>query len=346
MSRQQYGPAVPGPHETAHYPLLPAHRARPLEPSVVQAIESRITSLAMLDDSMGSGRLLHTAASEISMISNLLAQDRASDPPTARALQTLAAYAAAAGAWMSFDAGRHSVADSYYRFGLRAAASANFGYLQAYLQTMLAMQLCELGQTSEVATLLRAAEVAARPGGAARVTALTQVVHALVQAHRGDPFACQRALDEARTTLQSEAEVDPVVLTYWVTDAWIEICAGTALLRLGQPREAINHFRLLDSGGFPVHQYPRDAAIYFSRAATAQLGAGHIDAAVIYAHRALDLLEGICSARATEAVTRVGRALSRGQQSVTVREFTVRLREQSSPLRLADGSRNEGSPED
>ncbi|MFH8753899.1 hypothetical protein [Streptomyces rimosus] len=329
MRRQSYDEILRVPHDVARIDIPTAYADRRIGFSVVRAIKSKISGLASLEDSLGSGRLHSTAKAELSLISTLLAR-ATYDPPVGMALQTMAAEAAAECAWIAFDSGQHSVADAYYSFGLQAANTAGTACLKSYLLVNLAFQRIEIGQTSDAFILLRAAESAAHEGQAVRVTALVHAVRALVHADWGDATACARATDSARSAIQRSEAHNSTDPAYWVTESVVEFFAGTALLRLGRAKDAIGHFEMLHSGAFPVQRYPRDAAIYYSQAATAHLKAGNFDTAVDCADAALKLLDYVCSARATEAMTHVSRALSRYRTIIPVREFLDRFQERGS----------------
>jgi hypothetical protein len=93
-------------------------------------------------------------------------------------------------------------------------------------------------------------------------------------------------------------------MLYWVTEAEIEMIAGSCALDLGNPAEAVHRFdAAIKADGQGDDRYPRSHAIYLARAAEAHLGMRDLDAALERTVRAIRCLGGVDSVRSTSSLS-------------------------------------------
>jgi hypothetical protein len=162
----------------------------------VEALRGTIRMFAELDNRFGGGHsrplLLHYLATDMgSMLKGIYADD------VGRVLLSTAAEATLLGAWMSYDAGFHGLAQRYFIYALRLAQAAEDTLLGNSILVAMSHQANYLGDFTEAANLARAAVVSTQARVPATLLALFHAQEARALASAGDEPGCTTALRKA-----------------------------------------------------------------------------------------------------------------------------------------------------
>jgi len=186
---------------------------------------------------------------------------------------------------------------------LRASATAGDPTGGAYALSFMAVQCYSTGQAQLAVSLLETAGSATARSGTARMKSMLAARSARALSKTGDRKGCAHMLNVAREAFARGPSPDDPPTLYWVTEAEIEMIAGSSALDLGDPVEAIHRFdAALRADGHGDQLYPRSHAIYLARAAEAHLRRRDLDGAVERTLRAIRCLGGVDSARSTSTV--------------------------------------------
>lgn len=294
---------------------------RRISSTLVDHIDQRLGHLRHLDDQVGSGELVRLAGSELTLIAQLLNNGSFTEA-IGRRLYLLAAEASRQTAWGYFDQDQHRAARRYFELAMRASAEADDPVIGAYALSFMAVQCYSTGHAQRAVSLLQTAETAVARTGTARMRAMLAARTARALSKMGDSKGCSHMLHLAGTALdQGPSEDDPPVL-YWVTNAEIDMIAGSCALDLSNSTEAIRRF----SAAIAVDEtkesdYARSDAIYLMRAAEAHIRIGDLDGAVRWAQEAQRRVRGVDSARAESTLTCLRAELAAYASNRDVREF-------------------------
>lgn len=287
--------------------------------------DQRLSALRLLDDQVGSGQVYQAAKSELRMITETLT--RCSYPQeVGRRLYAAAAEASRICGWTAYDSGFHAEAERHYVTALRAAASAGDRVVGVNTLAFWAIQRYSTGDPQGAQHLIAAALEAAPSIGSPRMTAMLQARSARAYAKAGDRLASQRAAGAAFDAYDRiDAGSAEPACTYWVNRGELHQLAGSSALNLDDPAQALAHFRAATtataSDSYDGTAFPRGAAIYLAREAEAELALNDIDAAVNTAHRAVEHMGGVTSARGTSTLKDLRTQLSARRTIPAVRDF-------------------------
>lgn len=234
--------------------------------------------------------------------------------------------------WSAYDAGRHGVAMRYFTQGLKLAREADDHMLGARMLSSLSHQANYLGRFSDAVSFARAAQTATFGRATNTVTAMFLAMEARALASLGDRSGTAAALNRAERAFETrDPAVDP---------EWIRYFDGLELAG-----EASHCFRDLGDGGQvkyftelaidPVLTPPRTRAFIQMVSAAGSLANGEPHEALTLATEAIDLAEGLQSARYLRYLKDFHRSLSeiKGGQ-VFVRGFGALLRSRYPKLTL------------
>lgn len=297
--RRPADPAEAGPAATC-----PAETADRTAEETVGWLESGVHGMRRLDDRLGGGAVRKRVEADLSIAAGLLALG-----PYGRALDArlfrVAADLAQLGGWAAADCGHHSAAQRHFLTALRLAHDAGDQPLATGIWAGLSLQAVFTGHPGDALAAVDAADSAA--GRATRRTrAMLATRRARALAGTGDEAACRRALDDARDLLADcagdtghpgGAGADDPGWLYWFDGAELQAQAGSALLDLGRPAEALELLEGALAAQDPSHL--RDRAVYAARAATARLRVGDREGALARRHDAARFAAGLASPRTT-----------------------------------------------
>jgi tetratricopeptide (TPR) repeat protein len=142
--------------------------------------------------------------------------------------------------------------------------------------------------------------------GSPRMEAMLHARLARAYAQAGEDRASARAqnaaLDAYDRARDRAPEEDPDCV-YWVNLGELRMLAGSCALNLNRPNEALTHFTAReDADAYREDDFPRGAAIYLAREAEARIALDDLDGALDTAHRAVEHMGGVTSARGTSTL--------------------------------------------
>jgi hypothetical protein len=273
-------------------------------------LEAGVSGLRRLDDRLGGAAVRQRVGADLTIAVSLLR--RGSCGPRLRArLFRVAADLAQLGGWAAADCGHHGAAQRYFLTGLRLAHCAADRPLAAGLWAGMSLEAVFADRCEDALAAAEASERAAahHPG---RLRAMLATRRARAHAGLGAETECRRALDEARSFLDTvqaddggagEAAEDGPSWLYWFDEAELVAQSGTALLRLGRAEEAAPLLERALAAQDP--SYVRDRALYSARAACARMRAGDPGGASSFAERAAALGAQTCSPRPMAELARL-----------------------------------------
>lgn len=288
-------------------------------------------SLAILrrqDDQLGSGQVHASARAQLRLITTTL-KTRTCTEETTRQLYGAAAEASRICAWTAYDSGYHALAEEYYLVALRAASSSHDPVVTANTLAFWAIMRYSTGDPRGAADLVHGALGQALRIDSPRMAAMLHARLARAHAHAGDSRASARAqnaaLDAYDRARDRSPEEDPDCV-YWVNLGELRMLAGSCALNLGRPGEALTQFTDAEDGRrsadvYREDDFPRGAAIYLAREAEARIALDDLDGAVDTAHRAVDHMGGVTSARGTSTLDNLRSKLAARKDVPLVRDF-------------------------
>ena len=184
------------------------------------------------------------------------------------------------------------------------------------------MHCYSTGQAREAVNLIDTAQTSLIGKATPRMAAMLSARSARARSKAGERADCIRDLGAARVHLNRGPHQDDPEVLYWVTEAEIEMIAGSCALELGDPVEALQRFDAAIAADYRSDdQYLRSAAIYLARAAEAHLALHDLDAAVARARHAVRCLSSVDSARSSSTLAGLRKKLEVHRASPVVREF-------------------------
>lgn len=280
--------------------------------TIVQ-LRERTARLRRLDDILGGGDTYRVYGAEYQATKRILRTGTYSEAVLRELLALLAEQAQQAG-WAAFDGGREREAAALYRESRSTAEEAGAGDLARNALAFLAYQA---GPTDPQA----AATIAARSCAAiteqtpATVRALLFERYAWALAVAGDASGTDEALHTAGTALDSaDADEPQPDWSAWVGRAELDIMAGRCWTELRRPLRAVPLI-IRGLAGFD-DAHARDKALYLTWLAEAYATAGEVEEAVAVAVRAVELADGVASARPRRRIEHVVSRLALDHGSV------------------------------
>jgi tetratricopeptide (TPR) repeat protein len=218
------------------------------------------------------------------------------DDETGRELFKAAAQATLLGAWMSYDAGLHGLAQRYFIQALRLAESTNDRLLGASILDAMSHQATFLGRYREAANLARAARMGTATAGSASATAHFAAMEARALARLGDATGCDEAMATAvREFERRNVESDPADWFAYFNDAELAAELGHCNRDLGRALDASTYATM--SLGPTPSGYVRSDFFATMVLADAYLDQGEVEQACDVALQALAIGEQLKSAR-------------------------------------------------
>ncbi|HEU0089394.1 MAG TPA: hypothetical protein VFQ77_17420 [Pseudonocardiaceae bacterium] len=324
------GPALTAPaHQwLVHEPesLLSGLAGRRVSGELAGRLGAMVTELRRMDDVAGGGSVLAMAQQLFASVAGLL--DRASyTERTGRALHVVLADVGQLCGWAAYDLGEQGLAQRYYIAGLRAAHTADDRPFGAHILANLANQASSQGQPAEAVTFIETALAGVR--GRATPALLAELYQRQAQACAAlrDTSAYTTAISRARTQVEQLKPDDDPPWLYWLDPLRISVNAGTYLLDLGQPDQAVV---LLNEGIAQLNpSFVRDRQFYVTHLAKARACPGKqrdLEAAAKLGMEAIDLAETLDSPRGTSHLRDLYLRLQPHATVSAVREFLERVK--------------------
>ena len=281
-------------------PLRRAAEGSRLTHDLLDALQRTTDNLRTMDASDGSGTLASLGDRHLQFLKHLL-EETAYDEATGRRLAAIIADTATQTGWFVFDSGDRDRPLSYLYAALRAAKASHDVRLGAGALSYIAIHGYSTGAPHHAVTAAQRARDKIKKLGMPALEAMLLTRQARGHAKLGERQAALDALGRAaELCAQGRSEHDPHWL-YWINEGEIHGQAGSVYLDLGDPRNAVTSFTKAREALNPTDH--RTRGLFLSRAATAHVEQGDLDAGSATAHEVLDLAEKLQSARLDSHVT-------------------------------------------
>lgn len=293
----------------------------------IEGIRSTTELFDELDGRHGGG---HARTSLIEFLrTDLTTLLRGSYPEeTGRDLFKTASQATLLGAWMSYDAGVHGLAQRYFIHALKLADETGDKLLAAGVLDAMSHQATYLGHYREAANLARTARMGTATSGSASAAAHFHAMEARALARIGDKSGCDQAMAGAvREFERRNPEDDPADSFSYFDEAELAAELGHCNRDLGRSVDATAYAsQSLGGNGEQV----RSDFFVTMVLADSYLDQGEAEEACRVALTGLEIGERLKSARCRTYVDEFRQRLSQVRNSPVVRDFV----EQASSARL------------
>ncbi|MFK4100822.1 helix-turn-helix domain-containing protein [Streptomyces sp. NPDC019531] len=287
--------------------VLPASVSQRVGASAVARLRERTARLRRLDDVLGGGDTYRLYTAEYQRTKHIL-RDSTYGESTGRELLALAAEQAQQAGWAAFDGGRERDASALYRESRSAAEEAGAEDLARNALAFLAYQAASADPRAAAAIASVSCE-AITEETPATVRALLWERCAWARAVAGDAAGTEEALTAARTALAADDAGEPQPSwSVWVDRVELDIMAGRCWTELRRPLRAVP--LLMRGLGEFDDAHARDASLYSTWLAEAYTTAGEVEEAARVVGRAVELADGVASARPRRRIEQVVSALA------------------------------------
>ncbi len=299
--------------------FIPSHAAA--EPKVgvsdVTRVQATLPLFADLDGRFGGGHARRALIAFLQDEVERMLRGRCTDAVGSQLLGT-AAEACLLAAWMSYDSGRHGLAQRYFVQALSLADAAGDRLLGANVLDAMSHQATFLGRYSEAASLARGAQAGAGSAATASLAAHFAAMEARALAGLGDVHGCHRALAESAGLFERRnPESDPSWFQYF-DEAELDAEFAHCLRDLGQYAQSARHAERVAVSGCG----PRSDFFVTMVQADAYLGAGQAEqACATVLAAALPLAGPLRSARCVDYLRAFRDRLAASAPAVLIREL-------------------------
>ncbi|WP_243659547.1 helix-turn-helix domain-containing protein [Streptomyces sp. BK205] len=275
----------------------PLHRAAAgsrLTTGLLDSLQRTTDQLRTMDASDGSGSLASLGQGHLRFLAHL-AKESSYGESVGRRLAAIIADTATQTGWFVFDSGDRERPLSYLYAALRAAKAAGDIRLGAGALSYIAIYSYSTGSPHHAVSAAQRARDKISHLGTPALEAMLLTRQARGHAKLGERQAAVAALGQAADLCAAgRSEHDPDWL-YWVNEGEIHGQMGSCHLDLGDPDRAAASFTKARNALNPTDH--RTRGLFLTRAATAHLAQGDLEAGCATAHEALDLAESLQSAR-------------------------------------------------
>lgn len=288
----------------------------------VTAIREVTATFRRLDNLFGGGYARTTVVQYLADEVAPLLRDGAYSASTGRELFSAAAEMTLLAGWMAYDLEQHPIAQRYLIQALRLAHAAGDQALGGEILAATSCQAAYLGDGSGAVDMARAAQSSARQAGSAALLSESLATEAHGHALTGDRRGCAVALTAASQALDRSApDGEPSWLGYFDA-AYLAAKTGRALLDAGEAGQSAASMRasLQMAGGFT-----RGRAFNLALLAAALFDDGQVEEGCSAAHQALDVADGVESARVNGELASLAARAARHRGALPVRELLPAL---------------------
>ncbi|MEV6621029.1 XRE family transcriptional regulator [Amycolatopsis sp. NPDC051106] len=228
------------------------------------------------------------------------------------------------GAWMSYDAGLHGLAQRYFIQALRISETANDRLLGASILDAMSHQATFLGRYKEAANLARTALMGTTLSGSASAAAHFHAMEARALARLGDSAGCDKAMAAAVKEFERrDPENDPADWFSYFNEAELAAELGHCNRDLGRPNDGVTY--ATQSLGPTASGYVRSDFFATMVLADSHLDNGDVGQACEVALKAIDIGESLKSARCGAYVDEFRTRLTRIGQTAESEDFFERV---------------------
>ncbi|MDX3165803.1 sporulation protein [Streptomyces scabiei] len=226
--------------------------------------------------------------------------------------------------WSALDMGRHALAQRHFIQALRMAKAAGSMDVGCHVLTNLALQTTLRGYPDVAVDMAQGAYDRARHRAAPRVLAFAKLIEARAHARLGDARAAAAALTDSERLLE-RADTAPGNEPSWIGYYGPPRMAADAVeihRDLHLPDAALRWNNR--AAPMSASDFTRSVGMRMTLVASAHLQRGDLDRALADGHRAVVILSGVRSARATDYLTSVVRAMAPWRRDPRVADFSHR----------------------
>ncbi len=286
---------------------VPSQGRRRVGEPEVKAVEEAVRRIRLLDDRHGADGLYRRAAQPLRAAYALLDAGIAARRSTTDRLHSGAGELAISVGWLAHDSGRFDDARSHYAEALATARVAGDAALEAHAFCNTSFLARDTGRPREA---VRSAQAGLRAAGhlaSPRLLALLALREAGGWAGLGDRAGCEQALARAHTYFDRGAgAADPEWMSFF-GEPELESLQAQCWATLGDWPRAIRHARR--AATLQDRRFTRNLALYHAELATDLAHGGAPDESASAAEEALDLLDGVQSARIQALLSSTARTL-------------------------------------
>ncbi|MFI5584557.1 XRE family transcriptional regulator [Amycolatopsis sp. NPDC051758] len=228
------------------------------------------------------------------------------------------------GAWMSYDAGLHGLAQRYFIQALRISESVDDRLLGASILDAMSHQATFLGRYKEAANLARTARMGTTLSGSASAAAHFYAMEARALARLGDSAGCDKAMAAAVKEFERRDPAnDPADWFSYFNEAELAAELGHCNRDLGRPSDGVTY--ATQSLGPTASGYVRSDFFVTMVLADSHLDNGDVSQACDVALKAINIGESLKSARCGAYVDEFRARLTRVGKSAESKEFLARV---------------------
>ncbi|WP_329453314.1 helix-turn-helix domain-containing protein (plasmid) [Streptomyces sp. NBC_01724] len=302
-------------------PLVRAAQGSRLTNGLLDSLQQTTDSLRIMDASTGSGSLAELGDAHLAFLRRLV-QQASYDEATGRRLAAIIADTAIQTGWFTFDSGDHDGTPGYLFAALRAAKASGDIRLGVGALSYLAIHGYSTGAPRNAVVAARAAREKIKHLDAPALEAMLLTRQARGHAKLGEQQEVFATLGRAaELCARGRSEHDPHWL-YWINTGEIHGQSGSCYLDLGELDKAVASFAQARKELNPAEQ--RTRGLFLSRAASAHIREGDVDAGCATAYEALDLAEQLQSARLNEHIETMLRDFQPVRNAPCTRELLER----------------------
>ncbi len=271
--------------------------SRPVEEPDVDTVRRATSMFRALDNQYGGGHIREMVVRFLDAEVAPLLRDGRFEESTGSALLSATAELTQLAGWASYDAGLHGLGQRYLIQALRLAMTAADRPLGAEIVAAMSHQAAYLKAPAEAIDLARAAARIAADAGVTAIVAETAVLEAQGLALQGDESASAAALDRAERALdRADRDRDPQWIRYF-DEAYLSARFGHCFAAL-ERGDLAQRFaaRSLEMDG----RYVRGRQFNLALLAKAHAQAGNLEQAAAVGMEAVEVAEGLRSARSVD----------------------------------------------
>ncbi|GAB3380826.1 regulator [Amycolatopsis echigonensis] len=295
----------------------------------INGVRSTTSMFDQLDGEHGGGHARRALIEFLRTDLSGLLDGSAPNEAVRRDLFKAGAQATLLGAWMSYDAGLHGIAQRYFIQALRMTEATNDRLLGASILDAMSHQATFLGRYREAANLARTARMGTVASGSASAAAHFYAMEARALARLGDAVECDRAMAAAvREFERRDPATDPAEWFGYFNESELAAELGHCNRDLGRSVDATAF--ATQSLGPTASGYVRSDFFATMVLADSYLDQGELEQACDVALKALTIGETLKSARCQAYVDEFRTRLTKVGRSTVATEFA----EQASNARL------------
>lgn len=297
--------------ERAHRPVRQPKSRHTVGRGDLDAVREMVAMFSRIDQRHGGGHARSAVVQYLTTDVSGYLHGHFPDDDVRRGMYSAASELAYLSGWMAFDNGEHPIAQRYLTTAVSLAAEADDAPMAGHVLRAMAHQAVELRHPAEALDLAAASVEGSRYALASpRERSLLGVVHARALAAAGESQAAAAALLRAEDDLAAASPGDDEPgRVFFFGEASLAHETACVLRDTGDLEGAKREFRR-SVRTRKASSFTRTHAVTLGYLGSVQARQGGIEEACATWSRALDLMDGVHSARARRTAADMRRALS------------------------------------